>query len=51
MVLGVPIVAQRVKNPTSIDEDSGSILGPAQWVEDLAFLQATVPVADRAQIW
>ena len=51
MVLGVPIVAQRVKNPTSIYEDLGSILGPAQWVEDLAFLQATVPVADRAQTW
>ena len=32
--LGVPIVAQRVKNPTNIHEDSGLILGLAQWVKD-----------------
>ena len=32
---GVPDVAQRVTNPTSIPEDADSILGLAQWVQDL----------------
>ena len=33
-LFGVPVVAQRVKNPTGIHEDVGSIPGLAQWVKD-----------------
>ena len=33
---GVPVVAQCVKNPTSIHEDAGSIPDLVQWVKDLA---------------
>ena len=32
--LGVPVVAQGVKNPTSIHEVAGLISGLPQWVED-----------------
>ena len=31
---GVPIVAQQVKNLSSIHEDAGLILGLAHWVKD-----------------
>ena len=33
MIVGVPVVAQQVKNPTRIHEDSGLIPGLAQWVK------------------
>ena len=39
---GVPVVAQRVKNPASIHEVEGSIPGLAQWVRDLVLPQAVV---------
>ena len=40
--MGVPSVAQWVKNPTSIHEDAGLIPGLAQWVKDPALLGAVV---------
>ena len=48
--MGVPLVAQWVKNPTSIHDDAGSIPGLAQCFEDLVVLQAAVQVIDVAWI-
>ena len=36
--MGVPNVAQWVKNPTSIHEDVGLVPGLLQWVKDLVLL-------------
>ena len=37
-ISGVPVVAQWVKNPTSIHSDVGLIPDLAQWIKDLALL-------------
>ena len=42
--MGVPVVAQRVKNSTSIPEDVGWIPGLVHWVKDLA-------EQPRSQMW
>ena len=47
--LGVPIVAQRLKNPTSIDEDVGSIPGLGQQVKDPGLLWHRLAVAAPIQ--
>ena len=41
-MLGVPNVAQKVKNLTSIHEDARLIPGLPQWLKDPAMLQAVV---------
>ena len=38
----IPVVAQQVKNPTSIHEDVGLGPGLPQWLKDLALPQAAV---------
>ena len=50
MSIGVPSVAQWVKNLTSIHEDAGSVSDLAQWVKDLTLPQAAVWVADAVLI-
>ena len=42
MIPGVPIVAQRVKNPASTCDDAGLIPGLAQLVKDPELPQAVV---------
>ena len=49
--MGVSVVAQPVKNPTSIHDASGSTPGLTQWVKDPALPQAAALVGDVARIW
>ena len=44
-------MAQRVKNPTSIHKDEGSIPGLFSGLKDLVLLQAAVQVTHMAWIW
>ena len=48
--LGVPIVAQLVKNLSSIQEDAGLIPGLNQWVKDQVLPQVMVWAADSVWI-
>ena len=49
---GVLVMAQQVKNPTSINEDVGLIPGLAQWIKDLVFLQVGCRCSlDTALLW
>ena len=41
---GVPIVAQWVKTPVSIQEDAGLIPGFTQWVKDPVVMKAAAPI-------
>ena len=50
-LLGVPAVGQGIKNPTSIQEDVGSIPGLIQWVKDLVLPQAASKVTGVPWIW
>ena len=50
-IMGIPIVAQQVKNLTSIYEDVGLTPGLTQWVRDPVLLRAAAKVADMAWIW
>ena len=47
---GVPIVAQQVKNPASINEDAGSIPGSLSGLKDLALLWLWCRLAAAAPV-
>ena len=49
LITRVLVVTQWVKNPTSLHEDGGLIPGLAQWVKNLALLQAVASVTE--EVW
>ena len=51
MPFGFPVVAHKLKDPTSILEDVGSIPGLSQMVKNPVLPQAVVSVTEAAQIW
>ena len=49
--IGVPTVAQQVKNPTSIHEDADLTTSLAQWVKNMALPQAAAKVTHASWLW
>ena len=49
--LGVPVVAQQIRNPTGIHEDMGSIPDFTQWVEDPAWPTSCGRGSDPVLLW